>query len=641
MKKLDIVLPGAIKLLAIAFALFTISLPLLPMNALAVRSVHLAFVFALVFLDFIYKDKTINPALKLAKRGIYLVLLVVAVVACVYIYRNSHILMTFRMGMNNAMDLRMGMIVFAMVLIATYLYYGWLITGIVVTFVLYMVFGQYLPLWIGHPGLSTTRMISNITLATEGIFGAPMGAAASTIAIFIIFAAFLEMSTGFTLFMDVAKALFGRVSGGSAKVGVVAGTLFGTVINAAAAVTAAVGSITIPAMKKDGFEPHIAGAIQAAVGTGGQMMPPIMGAAAFIMAEILGVSYATIMSAAIVPALCFYASIFMAVHLYSKKHNIQGSQDLASNMNVKYVIMKSLLLFPIFLLFFLVAFLQLSPATAALYSTGVAILSTLPYKEARFTPKKVLEALHKGAMGIINISIICAACGIIIGVFTVTGLGLRLSGMLIGLSGGSLGILLVLTMVSSLIVGLGVPTVAAYLILAILVAPALVQFGVLPIAAHMFVFYFGIISAITPPVALAAFVGAGIAGVPPLKVSIWACVFALPSFVVPFLFVYEPALLLISDSNFAILQVVFFTLLGCLFCAITTQRYMFSNLNMLQVAMMAAATVLVMLPAGALDFTGIELPAALTAFAGIALAAAVIVPDYLKARKIKLGEGHV
>lgn len=620
MKKNESLLSKAIMLIAVAFALFTITMPLFPLNALAVRSIHLAFVFGLVFLnDFILKDEKKN----FLKTAIYSTLLVVALVACIYLYKESQPLQLMRLGMNNRTDLIMGMIVFVMVLICTQKYYGWLITGVIVAFVLYMLYGQYLPRVIGHPGLSITRMISNIALGTEGIFGSPLGAAAGTVAIFIVFASFLEVSSGFSLFMDLAMALFGKVTGGSAKVSVVASTLFGMISGSAAACTAAVGMITIPAMKKDGYEAHVAGAIQAAAGSGGQLMPPIMGAAAFVMAELLGKSYATVMFAGVVPALCYYMSIFMSVHLYSHKHDIRGSKALTGNTGDqrKNILRKSLLLAPIVVLFFLIAVVKLSPAKAALYSTLAVILSALPYKEARFTFNKIIEALYKGGIGVLTISVICAASGIIIGVFTVTGLGLKLSGALIMLSGGKLWALLVLAMIASLILGMGVPTVAAYLILAILVAPALVKFGVQPIAAHMFVFYFGIISAITPPVALAAYVGSGIAEAPPVKVGVWACLFALPSFVVPYIFIYNPALLLQSNSIMEILQVVFSTMIGCYLCAITTQRYMFRDLNLMETVILGACTICVMIPE------------AITDYIGLAVALMVLVPIYLKTRK--------
>jgi TRAP transporter 4TM/12TM fusion protein len=621
-KSFDSVLSKIVAVIAVTFSIFTITIPLFPMNALALRSIHLAFIFSLAFLgEFILKEKERN----FIKTALYSLLLIVALVACIYLYKESQPLQLMRMGMNNRTDLAMGLIVFVMVLICTKKYYGWLITGVIVSFVLYMLYGQYLPRVIGHPGLSVTRMISNITLGTEGIFGSPLGASSGTVAIFIVFASFLEVSSGFGLFMDLAMALFGKVTGGSAKVSVVASTLFGMISGSAAACTAAVGTITIPAMKQDGYEAHVAGAIQAAAGSGGQLMPPIMGAAAFVMAELLGKSYSAIMFAGVVPALCYYMSIFMSVHLYSHKRGIRGSKTLSGDATDqrKRILRKSLLLFPIPALFFFIAVLKMSPGKAALYSTGLTFLSALPYKDARFNLKKLFEALYKGGIGVVTISVICAASGIIIGVFTVTGLGLKLSSALIMLSGGKLSVLLVLSMVASLILGMGVPTVAAYLILAILVAPALVQFGVLPIAAHMFVFYFGIISAITPPVALAAYVGSGLAKAPPVKVGVSACVFALPSFVVPYILVYSPALMLQSDSIVAIIQVVLTTMLGCFLCAATTQRYIFKELTLIQTVLLGIGTICVMIPETITDYIG------------LAISIAVIGPLYLQRRKEK------
>lgn len=621
-------LSKVVKLVAIAFSIFTITLPLYPLDALAARSVHLGFVFFLVFVgDCLLKEEDVS----VAKLVFYTFCTIVTVGACFYLWKESQPLQLIRMGMYNKYDLIVGVIVLVGVLISTRKYYGWTLIVIVAFFLLYMMYGEYLPSVIGHPGVSRNRMISNLTLATEGIFGSPLGAVTSTVAIFIIFAAFLEVSTGFKLFMELAMFAFGRFVGGAAKVAVVGSTLFGMISGSAAANTAAVGLITIPMMKKAGFEPHVAGAIEAASGSGGQIMPPIMGAAAFVMAEMLSISYGTVMGAAIIPALCYYIAIFMSVDLYSRKHNIRSvkESDLGDTIGEKKILtkremfQKSLLLLPIISLFIFIGAFNLSPQYSALLSTVMVLICAFPNKETRFTFKKVLEALEKGSLGVLSIAVVCAASGIIIGVFTVTGVGLKLSSALIALSGGKLIFLLILAMIASLILGMGVPTVAAYLILAILVAPAMVKFGVLPIAAHMFVFYFGIISAITPPVAIAAYVGAGIAGASPVKVGYTACKIALPAFIVPYIFVYSPALMLQGDSLLQILEVGFTTLLGAFLCSIATQQYMFRKLNVIETLGIAICTILVMIPEFYTDIIGII---------GACL---ILIPIYLKTKKKK------
>ena len=595
-----------VKVFAIAFACYSLILPLFSVNLLWARSLHLAFVFTIVILE------SINESLKKEKPnyaldGILLIGLVAIVAACLYLWYNSNDLLLYRIGLYNQTDIIMGLIVFAAIMIATQRKYGWILTGIIVLFIVYLFAGPYLPSSIGHPGVSFKRIVSNIALGTEGIFGSPLGAAVDTVAIFVVFASFLEQSGGFHVFMDLSMAVFGKINGGAAKVAVVSSSLFGTISGSAAANVAGTGMITIPTMIKCGYEPHVAGAVEAAASSGGQLMPPVMGAAAFVMAEMLSLPYTDIMVAGVVPAICYYVSIFFSVDLYSRKHNIgDASAEFSYPAEQRRNIYKrGILLLPLVVLFILVGVLNWSAAKAATWSTLLILICAFPYKECRFDLKKILNAMADGGKAVIPISIICAASGIIIGVFTVTGLGLKLSSAIVALSGGHLIVLLFLAMISSLILGMGVPTVAAYLILAILVAPAMVTFGVPAIAAHMFVFYFGIISAITPPVALAAYVGAGIAGSKPIKVGFTACGLALPAFIVPYILAYSPALILQSDNIVEIIQVVFSTVFGSFLCSVIIQGYLFRTLNIAERAIFGVAAVCMMYPEAMTDYIGI------------------------------------
>ena len=612
----------AITFIAALFAVYSIALPVINFNSMEARSVHLAFVFTLLTINegFIKSKKK-----SVLKTIILLAMLVAGVYACLYIYKEGRNLLLFRIGAYNKTDLIMGCIIFVGVLIATKKLYGWALTCIVGTFLLYMMFGQYLPTSIGHPGVSFKRVIGNICLGTEGIFGSPLGAATSTVAIFVIFASFLELSGGFQLFMDIAMLGFRKVVGGPAKIAVISSSLFGCISGSAAANVAATGTITIPMMKRNGYENHVAGAVEAAASSGGQLMPPIMGAAAFVMAEMLGVAYSKIMVAGVVPAICYYIAIFMSVDLYSRKNRlgIMKAEEVKEYTKEEYIDLakRSLLLIPLIAMFIFVGVLQWSGAKSALICTILVIVCAFPYKENRFTLKKILQGLRDGGMGILAITIVCAASGVIIGVFTVTGLGLKLSSAIVSLAGGKLFALLLLAMVASLILGMGVPTVAAYLILSILVAPSLVQFGIPAIAAHMFVFYFGIISAITPPVAMAAYVGAGLAEAPPVKVGFTACKLALPAFIVPFILVYNPALILQGDNIFQTLQVVASTLSGCFFCSIAMQRYFTRNLNLVETITLGVAAACMMIPESITDYVG------------LALALVILVPIFLKSKK--------
>lgn len=597
-----------IKVVAIVFACYSLILPMFATNLLAARGLHLAFVFALVILE------SINTNLKKEKPSTALnAILIVGgaaiVAACVYLWKVSNDLLLYRVGIYNDIDILAGLIVFFAVMIATQRKYGWLLTCIIGVFIVYLFAGPYLPSIIGHPGVSFRRIVGNIALGTEGIFGSPLGAAVDTVAIFVVFAAFLEESGGFSVFMDLSMAIFGKINGGAAKVAVVSSSLFGTISGSAAANVAGTGMITIPTMKRCGYEPHVAGAVEAAASSGGQLMPPVMGAAAFVMAEMLSLPYTDIMIAGIVPAICYYIAIFFSVDLYSRKHGIgDASAEFSFTAEQRRRIYKrGILLLPLVILFICVGVLYWSAAKAALWSTVAIIICAMPYPEHRFNIKKVLNAMAEGGKAVISISIICAASGIIIGVFTVTGLGLKLSSAIVALSGGHLIILLILAMISSLILGMGVPTVAAYLILAILVAPAMVDFGVPAICAHMFVFYFGIISAITPPVALAAYVGAGIAGSQPVKVGFTACGLALPAFIVPYILAYNPALILQSDDIAATLQVVLSTIFGSFLCCMIVQGYFCRNLTKLERFVFAICAVCVMYPEAISDYIGLAI----------------------------------
>lgn len=594
-----------IKVVAIAFATYSLILPLFSVNLLFSRSIHLAFVFVILLLE------AINESLKKEKPNflwdiVMLAALVVVAYACIYLCLNSDDLLLYRIGLYNQTDIIMGLIVFAAVMVATQRKYGWILTGIICLFIVYLFAGPYLPSTIGHPGVSFKRIVSNIALGTEGIFGAPLGAAVNTVAIFVVFAAFLEESGGFHVFMDLSMAAFGKINGGAAKVAVVSSSLFGTISGSAAANVAGTGMITIPTMKRCGYEPHVAGAVEAAASSGGQLMPPVMGAAAFVMAEMLSLPYTAVMMAGVVPAICYYVSIFFSVDLYSRKHNIgDASAEFSYTAEQRREIYKrGILLLPLVLLFILVGVLYWSAAKAAAYSTVAILICALPYKDCRFNLKKILNAMAEGGKAVISISVICAASGIIIGVFTVTGLGLKLSSAIVALSGGHLIILLFLAMIASLILGMGVPTVAAYLILAILVAPAMVDFGVPAIAAHMFVFYFGIISAITPPVALAAYVGAGIAESDPIKVGFTACGLALPAFIVPYILAYNPALILQSDNVLEILQVVISTVFGSFLCSVIIQGYLFRSLKRFERVIFGVAAICMMYPEAMTDYIG-------------------------------------
>lgn len=604
--------------MAVLFSLFSITIVLVPYDALSARSIHLLFALVLTFLDAgVLKNKD-RTALSTAW---YVALAAVGAACCLYIIMNAYDLQQERLGLYTTEDRVFGGLLILVIILATWKTFGTSMTVIVLAFMAYLFLGQYLPPSVGHPGVSLNRIIGNLGLSTEGVFGSPIGAATSVISAFIIFAAFLEVSGAANLFMSLSMAAFGRFTGGAAKVAVVASSLFGTISGSAAANVAGVGMITIPLMKKSGFSARMAGAVEATASSGGQIMPPVMGAAAFIMAEVLGVPYTTVMVAAIVPAIVYYVAIFFAVDLYSRKHGIAGVpyEGPTSRQMLRE---KGHMLLPLVLLIVLIAAFATSPQYAALWATLSIVVVSFFRNDTRFSFRKVIDSLHSGAMGVLTISIICAASGLIIGVFTVTGVGLKLSSAIIGLAGGSLLVLLILAMIASLILGMGVPTVAAYLILVILVAPAMTGFGVAPMAAHMFVFYFGIISAITPPVAIAAYVAAGIAGDKPMQLGFQACVLALPAFLLPYIFVYQPGLLMVGTLG-DILPVVVSSIVGSFLCAVAVQGYMFCLLKPWERVLMLVAA------------CGALIPETISDIVGYAMAAVILTMLYLRSKKEK------
>jgi TRAP transporter 4TM/12TM fusion protein len=390
-------------------------------------------------------------------------------------------------------------------------------------------------------------------LTTEGILGIPLWVSATFIYLFVLFGAFREKTGLGQLFIDISNAVAGWASGGPAKVAVVTSALEGMISGSSVANTVESGSFTIPMMKRLGYRPEFAAAVEASASTGGQIMPPIMGAAAFIMAEFLNMPYIEIAKAAAIPACLYFFGIFIEVHLEAKRSNLRGmSRDELPRMRT---VMKERghLFFPLvaIIVFLLGGF---TPLYAALMGLVVCVLAAQLRKSTRMGIVDILNAFAAGARGALGVAIACATAGIIIGVVTLTGLGLKLANGLVDLAGGNLLFTLFFTMITSLILGMGAPTTANYIITSTIAAPALVLLKVAPLAAHMFVFYFGIIADLTPPVALAAYAGAGIAKSDPMKTGFIATKLAIGAFIVPYIFVYNPAMLLIGTTPLTLAQ---------------------------------------------------------------------------------------
>ena len=467
------------------------------------------------------------------------------------------------------------------------------------------------------------NIIYKLFYTTNGVIGTPVNVCYTYIVLFIIFGAFLERTGIANFFISFANRVAGWSSGGPAKVAVISSALCGMVSGSSVGNTVTTGSVTIPMMKKTGYKPEFAGAVEAAASTGGQIMPPIMGAAAFLMAEYMGLPYATVAVKAILPAVLYFTGIFIAVHLEAKKLGLKGlSRDKMPAW--KDLGRKSYLLLPLILLVWLVS----SGAKTMQFSAAVSILAAVVVgflnKGERLTPKKIFEALEAGARGAITVGVACAVAGMIAGCITVTGLASILINGIVGLAGNAQIIGLALTMVCCIILGMGVPTTANYCIMASTCAPILIKMGIPVVAAHFFVFYFGIVADITPPVALAAYAGSAIAKSDPMKTGVNATKLAIAAFIVPYIFAYSPALLFENVSGWwEVTQICISALLGIFGIAAALNGHLYKKVPWY---------FRLLLVAGGL---GMMIPGTLTDVVGLALVALVIVVQYWSAKREK------
>ena len=423
---------------------------------------------------------------------------------------------------------------------------------------------------------------------------------------FIIFGAFLERTGIADFFIQISNALVGRFSGGPAKVAVVASALEGMVSGSSVANTVGSGAVTIPLMKKTGYKPEFAAAAEAAASTGGQIMPPIMGAAAFLMAETVGVPYSDVVLKAILPAVLFFAGVFITVHLEAKKEGLRGltKEELP---RLKPLLKKVYLLLPLILLIYLVATSTRSIAYAAAIAIVVAIVVSMFNKETRITPKRLLEALAAGGQGMITVAVACGVAGIVAGIIGSTGLAYKLFNGIVTLAGEQVIIALFLTMLCCIVLGMGVPTTANYCIMAATCAPILVQMGVPMIAAHFFVFYFGIVADLTPPVALAAYAGAAIAQANPMKTALTSTKLAIGAFIVPYVFALNPAMLFIDTNIWEVIQIAVTSLVGMFGVSAALEGYLMCRIPWYLRTMSAIGGLLLIYPGLVTDLIGLGL----------------------------------
>lgn len=592
----------AISVLAILFSLFhlyTAFKGVLP--AQIQRSVHLTFALVLTYLLYPASDK-------MSKKKIHwsdYCLAGVGAFVGLYISFNYNALI-YRAGEQTTTDIVVATIAILLVLEATRRVVGLPIVIIASTFLVYAKLGPYMPGFLNHRGYSIGRIVSHMYYTTEGILGIPIGVSSTFIFLFILFGAFLEKTGIGKFFIDLANSLAGKAVGGPAKVSVLSSALTGTISGSSVANTVGTGSFTIPLMKSLGYKPEFAGAVEAAASTGGQIMPPIMGAAAFLMVEFIGVPYITIAKAAVIPALLYFTGIWIMVDLEARKTGLKGLKAEQLPKFSKVMIQSGYLLLPIVaIVYFLVK--GATPIKAALYGIIISVLAGAIRKETRLNFKMLLEALEQGAKSALGVAIACASAGIIVGTVTLTGLGLKLGNGLVSLAGGNLILTLVFTMITSLILGMGAPTTANYIITSTIAAPAIMKLGVPALAAHMFTFYFGIVADITPPVALAAFAGSAIAGSDPLKTGINASKIAIAAFIIPYIFVMNPAILLINTTPTLVVQIIITSIIGMFGIGVAMEGYFMKNVNPLFRIALFVAGLLCIDPGAYSDIIGISI----------------------------------
>ena len=601
-------------IISVAFVLFQLYATLSGrITAQILRASHLAFVQALAFLLF--------PASKRLPRNtlpLYDVVLAFLGAACwLYIVINFQQLVR-RTGAYTMQDIAVGALGILILIESCRRIVGLPILIIACSFIVYAFAGPYLPGFFNHRGYSFERVVSHLFYNTEGIMGTPIGACSTFIFLFILFGALLE-STGIgQFFIDVCNAIAGGASGGPAKVAVLSSALLGTVSGSSVSNTVGSGSFTIPMMKKLGYRGEFAGAVEAAASTGGQLMPPIMGAAAFLMAESLGLPYITIVKAAVLPALLYFAGIFITVHLEAKKLGLKGLPREELPRFLPLFLKKGYMVLPL-----LIIIVFLCIGKTAVYAALMGIVSVVAIgivssfvdlangNKPRFTAKEIINIMCAAARNIISVAIACAMAGIIIGIVTLTGIGLKFGAGLISISHGIVFITLFLTMISSIILGMGAPTTANYLITSTITAGAIIGLGIEPLAAHMFAFYFGIIADVTPPVALAAIAGAAIAKAKPIRTAFQATKLAIGAFIIPYMFVFNPKMLMIGASVPSLLMISLTALIGMFGISAGLEGYAFKKTSVVERVLFILGGLLCILPESRSDVAGLVIIAAL------------------------------
>ena len=591
-----------ISFICIAFAVFQLYTATFGvLDAHLQRAIHLAFGFSLIYL--LYPGRKNWSRSVMHPLDVIFAVLSVASALYIVIFYDELVL---RAGMNTEFDFSIAFIGTLLLFEAARRVVGWPMLTVALFFMFYAFAGPYMPGILAHRGVGVQEMFDHLFFTTEGIFGTPLGVSSTFIYLFILFGSYLEATGLGKLFIDLANAVAGWAAGGPAKVAVLSSGLMGTVSGSSVANVAGTGAFTIPMMKKLGYRPAFAGAVEAAASTGGQLMPPVMGAAAFLMAEFVGVPYIEVVKAAVIPALLYYIGVWIGVHYEAKKFGLKGTPRDQLPKFGKLFMEKGHLILPLAIIVYLLVS-GYTPMRAALWAIGLTLICSCLRKSTRISFGDVVKGLIEGSKGVLGVLIACATAGVIIGVVTKTGVGLKLATALLDLAGGHLLPAMFFTMITSLILGMGVPTTANYVITSTIAAPALVQMDVPVLAAHMFAFYFGIVADVTPPVALAAYAGAGISGADPMKTGFAAAKLAIAAFIVPDIFVLAPELLMIDATPFTITFACATAIIGMWGVSVAMIGFCQSKLSFLQRLLFFVGGLNMIIPGAVTDAIGVAI----------------------------------
>lgn len=629
-EKIKLYIEKAVVVLCVVMTIFQVyTAATLPLETFAQRSIHLTFMYTIGFL--IMSQKVNNPAYK----ALHYICAALSLLVFIYVFVNRNVI-TLRVTSLLQTDFVFGIISIVLVLFLTYRALGIWMPLIAAVFILYAYVGPHLTGILRFRAVSLQRYLSTVYLSEQGIFGSITGVSATYVFMFILFGEFLVEFGAGQFIIDLAESVFGRFRGGSSKIAVIAAGLFGMVSGSSPVIVAGTGPFTIPLQKKAGYSAEDAGGVVAAASVGGLIMPPVMGAAVFIMADTLQMTYGEVCIHAVVCAVIYFASLFFMADIRALKRHDAGVPKEELPKFHKVFISGWHNLLSIVILVYLLCGLQWSAAKSAFWAIVVLYISyfvkAVLIKEKKGLKEELIKLVHicrRTGEGMIGVCAACTCAGIIIGSLSATGLDLRMSSMLVALSGGSKLLLLILAMVGNIILGMGLPPLSVYIVMSIMVAPSLIQLGIPAFAAHMFVFYFGIMASITPPVGIAFYVASGIAGSKPIATGFTAWKFALAGFIMPYIFVYNPALLLIGNPV-EIIWTIFCCLVGIVALTYAIEGYMHGAGEIpmvLRIPLIVGAIITV-------------IPETISTVIGLIVIAAVIVLEFgvSKVRKNKMAE---